>query len=375
MAAFNDDDPHTIFDFGHARNAVPHDLGHYLVAIGGVETGRCVELGVTPVTIGRDARQTLVFAADTEVSRLHARVSLVDGQAVAEDLGSTNGTFVDAQRIAAQVRLREGNVLRIGRQFLKYERRRRDDVERAQELDSDLRRASSYVRSLLPAPLAGGSVRTEWHFVPSAQLGGDGLGYYWLDPGTFVFYLVDVSGHGVGPAMHSVTVLNVLRQRTLPDVNFGDPASVLASLNSRFQMDDHDGLYFTIWYGVYAVNERALTYSSAGHHPAYLMDAERRTLQPLGSPALMIGVSPGVTYDVNHTIVPAASDLYLFSDGVFEIVAADQHRWGLTDFLPLIQEQPQPGTSEPARLYEAVTRAAGSRQLDDDFSLMVASFP
>ena len=250
MAAFDDDAPHTTFDFGAARNAVPHDLGHYLVAIGGAETGRCVEVGDTPVTIGRDARQTLVFAADTEVSRLHARVSLVDGKAVAEDLGSTNGTFVDARRIAAQVRLHEGNVLRVGRQFLKYERRRRDDVERAQELDSDLRRASSYVRSLLPAPQAGGSVRTEWHYVPSAQLGGDGLGYFWLDPGTFVFYLVDVSGHGVGPAMHSVTVLNVLRQRALPDVNFGDPASVLASLNSRFQMVDHGGLYFTIWYGV-----------------------------------------------------------------------------------------------------------------------------
>ena len=375
MAAFDDDDPHTTFDFGATRNAVPHDLGHYLVAIGGAETGRCVEVGATPVTIGRDARQTLVYAADTEVSRLHARVSLVEGQAVAEDLGSTNGTFVDAQRIAAQVRLREGNVLRVGRQFLKYERRRRDDVERAQELDSDLRRASDYVRSLLPAPQAGGLVRTEWHYVPSAQLGGDGLGYFWLDPGTFVFYLVDVSGHGVGPAMHSVTVLNVLRQRALPDVNFGDPASVLASLNSRFQMVDHGGLYFTIWYGVYAVSERALTYSSAGHHPAYLMDAERRTLQPLGSPALMIGVAPDVTYDVNHTIVPTASAVYLFSDGVFEIVAADQRRWDLTDFLPLIQEQAQPGTSEPARLYEAVTRAAGSHQLDDDFSLMVASFP
>ena len=87
----------------------------------------------------------------------------------------------------------------------------------------------------------------------------------------------------------------------------------------------------------------------------------------------MIGVAPDVTFDVNHTIVPAASAVYLFSDGVFEIVA-DQRRWDLTDFLPLIQEQAQPGTSEPARLYEAVTRAAGSHQLDDDFSLMVASF-
>ena len=66
-----------------------------------------------------------------------------------------------------------------------------------------------YVLSLLPAPISSGPVHVDWHFQPSAQLGGDAFGYYWLDPGTFIFYLMDVSGHGVGPAMHSVTVMNV----------------------------------------------------------------------------------------------------------------------------------------------------------------------
>jgi serine phosphatase RsbU (regulator of sigma subunit) len=374
VSPFNEDDLHTMINVGRGQEAVPDDLGHYLVAIGGAQTGRCVEIGVTPLTIGRDPQQTLVFSADTEVSRRHTRVLLVDGQVVAEDLGSTNGTFVDAQRLAGHAVLREGSVLRVGRQFLRYERRRRDDVARAQELDSDLRRASSYVMSLLPAPIASGPVRTEWRLEPSAQLGGDGFGYYWLDPGTFVFYLIDVSGHGVGPAMHSVTVLNVLRQRALPDVNFGDPASVLSSLNSRFQMEEHGGLYFTIWYGVYAVDQRTLTYSSAGHHPAYLMGPDRRSLQPLGSPALMIGILPDGGYEVQRTIVPVASDVYLFSDGVFEIETPDQRRLGLPDFLPLIQEPALPGAPEPARLYQAVTRAAGSNRLDDDFTLMVVSF-
>ena len=51
--------------------------------------------------------------------------------------------------------------------------------------------------------------------------------------------------------MHSVSVLNVLRQRALPVVDFTNPAEVLASLNSRFPTDEHNGLYFTMWYGVY----------------------------------------------------------------------------------------------------------------------------
>ena len=115
------------------------------------------------------------------------------------------------------------------------------------------RSAGNYVLSLLPPPLSTGTVRADWRFVPSAQLGGDAFGYFWLDPETFVFYLFDVAGHGVGSAMHSATVMNVLRQRALPQVDFADPASVLSSLNHRFQMDGHAGLFFTMWYGVYHV--------------------------------------------------------------------------------------------------------------------------
>ena len=92
--------------------------------------------------------------------------------------------------------------------------------------------------------------------------------------------------------MHSVTVLNVLRQRALPSVDFENPAEVLSSLNARFQMDGHSGMYFTMWYGVYHTGDRSLVYGSAGHHPAYLVPADRTAAHPLGTPALMIGVIP-----------------------------------------------------------------------------------
>ncbi len=235
---------------GNELTPAPGVFGNYLVVIAGSGSGKRIEIGATPVTIGREARQTLVFD-DTELSRVHARVSLVNGEVVAEDLKSTNGTFVDGSRITEPATLREGQVLRVGGQLITYERRSRRDIDRAEELDRDLRRASNYVLSLLPEPLTSGPVRAEWRFVPSTQLGGDAFGYYWLDPRTFVFYLVDVSGHGAGSAMHSVTVMNVLRQRALPGVDFGNPAAVLTSLNARFQMDSHNGLYFTMWYGVY----------------------------------------------------------------------------------------------------------------------------
>ena len=351
----------------------PDVVGHYLVVTEGAAQGTRVELDTAPVTIGRDTRQTLALA-DTGISRLHARVSLVQGQALVEDLGSTNGTFVDGQRVTGPAKLGENSVLRLGTHVLKYERRSRRDVERAANLDRELQVARDYVLALLPPPIEDGPVRANWRFEPSTQLGGDAFGYDWLDPDTFAFYLLDVAGHGVGSAMYSVSVLNVLRQRVLPEVNFGNPGSVLSSLNNRFQMESHNGLLFTIWYGVYRVRSRTLAYGSAGHHQAYLVPADKSRFETLGARSLMIGAMPDVDYQVQEVAVPEGSSLHLFSDGVFEIVTTSGDRWDLVNFEPLLVEPAVAGMTESERLYQAVRHAAAPGPLHDDASLMVLTF-
>jgi serine phosphatase RsbU (regulator of sigma subunit) len=349
------------------------EQGHYLVLISGAQPGLRVEVGMQPVTVGRSPEQTLVFAGDSALSRRHAQVSLVDGSVVVEDLGSTNGTYVEGARIDAPRRLTEGAIVKMGEQTLAYERRSVDDVRRNEALERDLARASGYVKALLPEPLTSGPIRTDWCFVPSAKLGGDALGYFWLDDRSLAIFLFDVSGHGVGAAMHSVTVLNVLRQRALPDVDWHDPGAVLATLNDRFPMDSHGGTLFTAWYGVYDTGSRTLTYSAAGHHPAFLVTPGSARATPLGVKALMIGAVAGLSYRVERADVPAGSRLYVFSDGVFEITARDGRRWTMADFVPLLTEPPAAGLPQSERLYRAV-QAAASGQLEDDCSVLVATF-
>jgi serine phosphatase RsbU (regulator of sigma subunit) len=350
------------------------DHGHYLVVLSGAEPGRIVEIGAEPITIGRDAQQPIAFVGDRQMSRAHARVMLAGGLARVEDLGSTNGTFLDGVRLQGPTTLREGSVLQVGQQSLTYERRSRADVQRAQELERDLARASGYVRALLPDPITSGAVQTDWSFIPSTKLGGDAFGHDWIDPDTFAFYVMDVAGHGAGSAMHSVAIMNVLRQRVLPGVDFGKPAEVLASLNNRFEMSSHGGLYFTMWYGVYRPADRSLEFAAAGHHPAYLVPSGRLEAHPLGEPNLMVGAMPDVEYTAARTTVPPGSVVYVFSDGVFEIVTADDTRWTLHDFVPLLTQPLQPGVAESARLQQEIRRIAKAGPLDDDFSLLAVTF-
>lgn len=139
-------------------------------------------------------------------------------------------------------------------------------LESQRRLRSELAEAAAYVRSLLPPPMEG-EVKVRWCFQPSAQLGGDILGYHWVREGQLAIYLLDVSGHGVGAALLSVSVLNVLRPQSLPETDFCNPASVLGHLNRLFQMDQQNNLIFTLWYGVFDVARHQLTYASGGHPP------------------------------------------------------------------------------------------------------------
>lgn len=250
-----------------------------------------------------------------------------------------------------------------------------DTTARMGSLGTDTEKARGYVESLLPPPMSTGPVRTEWSYVPSAQLGGDAFGYHWLGEHTLAVYLMDVSGHGVRPAMHSVSVMNVMRQRALPGCDFHEPSQVLAHLNDMFQMEAHDGMYFSIWYGVYDVRDRSLRYASGGHHPSCLVSSDRARMDPLRTRNLVIGAMPGLPFASATVQVEPDSSLYVFSDGVFEVLGPGGKQFGLPDFLPLLQ-QPRAGDGqEAARIEGAVRAMSRPGPLDDDFTLLVVTFP
>jgi pSer/pThr/pTyr-binding forkhead associated (FHA) protein len=70
------------------------------------------------VTIGRAPGCSVPLADDTYVSQLHARIYVRDGKPFVEDLGSTNGTFLNRDRLSKTVRLHRGDKLQIGQTVL-----------------------------------------------------------------------------------------------------------------------------------------------------------------------------------------------------------------------------------------------------------------
>ena len=95
--------------------------GEQLRITGGPAAGSQLDIS-QELQIGRSAGGEGRLGDDPEISRQHARISRnPQGQLVVEDLGSTNGTYVNGQRIAGATTLNAGDTVQMGRSTLSVE--------------------------------------------------------------------------------------------------------------------------------------------------------------------------------------------------------------------------------------------------------------
>jgi len=243
-------------------------------------------------------------------------------------------------------------------------------VKSQRQLAGELAEAAEYVTSLLPEKLTS-PVATDWKYIPSSQLGGDSFGYHWIDEDHLAFYLLDVCGHGVGAALLSVSVLNFLRSGALHGQEARDPSLVLGRLNSTFQMEGHNDMYFSVWYGVYNARSRELDYCSGGHPPA-LLCSPGHPVQALSSGGTVIGALSYSQYRTGRAVVPSGSQLYLFSDGAYEIARPDADMMSHQEFADLVGTIKGPERIEA--ILDIIRTQNVSKEFDDDFSLMEFRF-
>ena len=200
-------------------------------------------------------------------------------------------------------------------------------------LAAELQSAADYMASIMPKGLAG-RVAIASCYLPSRELSGDCFDYRWIDDDHLLVYLVDVSGHGIEPALLSVSVHNMLRSGSLGIQTMTAPGAALAELNRLFQMGEQGDHYFTIWYGVYQASTRTLRYASAGAPPAFAFDAGddgTLSITDLSTVATPVGMF-GDTDSSGSYVVPPGCQILVYSDGAHEITLADGRQFSLRDF-------------------------------------------
>ncbi len=84
-----------------------------LVMRSGPTPGKTYPLSKSEIYIGRDINNDITIS-DAEISRKHVRLILQGGGYIVEDLGSTNGSFVNGNRLMGPFTLRPGDILMLG---------------------------------------------------------------------------------------------------------------------------------------------------------------------------------------------------------------------------------------------------------------------
>ncbi|MDF2179723.1 SpoIIE family protein phosphatase [Aliiglaciecola sp. CAU 1673] len=221
---------------------------------------------------------------------------------------------------------------------------------------------------LPPNPQEFDGIRLQHLLLPSEYMSGDFADYIALDKRYLMFYMADVSGHGVSSAFVTVYLkrfINTLvSQYGMGEVDILDPAYVLRQLNSAL-MEDDLGKHIAIFLGVFDRQKWQLKYCNGGIFPWPLLisEGESQFLEMKGTPT---GLFDFAEYESALLNLPTDFQLILFSDGVMEVMQEDS----LDNKLKVLKQTVLPHVTDLRALTTTLGRQ-DERHLPDDMTLLM----
>jgi serine phosphatase RsbU (regulator of sigma subunit)/pSer/pThr/pTyr-binding forkhead associated (FHA) protein len=197
-----------------------------------------------------------------------------------------------------------------------------------QRLERDLRVARQIQRSLLPADLPR-VVGLDFaiHYEPAYQIGGDFYDFVWHDKSHLAIMVGDVAGKAISAALYMARLTSELRSRA---GIARTPSRLLRRVNEEMVKLGDDGMFATLIYAVYDLENRTLVFTNAGHVSPLLrrgdrvfpLHAERAHVAPLGvMPDLEVGEA---------RVQLHSGDLIVFTtDGIHEARDAAGNEYGI----------------------------------------------
>lgn len=200
-------------------------------------------------------------------------------------------------------------------------------------IKKDLDAAAAVQRDILPVPRFSGDFRHAGMFLPCYDLGGDSYNVVELGQGRFLFFLVDVCGHGVQAALTSFLIHHRLSALapTTPD----ELCSAAIHLNELAMREGGDS-YFTMVCGLLDSREQSAWLLRAGHPFPLVLDGDRIIEMDDGGPP--IGLLPSISHPVNRVDLSGGQRLLLYSDGIPDCVDREGQRLGQAGLQALAAE-------------------------------------
>lgn len=192
------------------------------------------------------------------------------------------------------------------------------DLEmRQKSMEHEIHLAARLQQTLVPKSLTTKRADIAVTYRLAGALSGDYARFYFQDKDTLIFFIGDVTGHGVPAALLvnrlHVEFLDLVQEET-------SPGRILMRLN-EFILKDFEGtsMYLSAVCGALDFKRKRMIYSNHGHPPQYLV-RKRSEISRLEPQASLLGVNPGNGLLYEKEIPVNRGDfILLFTDGVLEL--------------------------------------------------------
>ena len=150
--------------------------------------------------------------------------------------------------------------------------------------------------------------------IPIRKMNGDYV-HFFSDNNYVSVAVTDVVGKGVPAALCMSMV-----KYGLDTLEFSEatPTHVLTVLNRIIEKSVDDGMFVSMFYGRYDIQNQIFTYASAGHEPAMYFNSELDKFETLESKGLLLGVMPEVSYSQFELTLKDNDFIVMITDGVTE---------------------------------------------------------
>ena len=185
------------------------------------------------------------------------------------------------------------------------------DAQYKRNLDSrDLPSAAELQKRLLPNPIELQNYTVETFFQPSAYLSGDWFDYWKISDKEVMFYLADVSGHGVTSSLLTSWMAAFHgRAKT--------PRGLIKKLNGMLVQENIEK-HITMIAGILNLETHQLRWSSAGHYPPAIIFEPNQAPKILHTSSFPLGLTEELEVEEHECVLNRHARFIICSDGALE---------------------------------------------------------
>jgi sigma-B regulation protein RsbU (phosphoserine phosphatase) len=205
---------------------------------------------------------------------------------------------------------------------------------------------------------------------PADATGGDYFDFVPLKEGSLGISIGDVSGHGISSALLMTELRAYLRAFTRKIQETND---LVEQLNGALIGDLEGGQFITLAFCHLDAVQRSLVYTSAGHVPIYLLNAQGDIHRVLESTDVPLGLFSGTKYGRSEPIaIEPGAILLMLTDGIAEAEGPDRESFGVGRILDYVRSHSSESALQiVSGLYGAVTDFCRESPPQDDLTVIV----